>query len=1235
MADGAGIEQGRGRTRLATSRRSLVPQKQADTFSLYTLNTLRKRLVGGIHVAGLFVLIVGCPAEKKDELSETLRTHARGIAAKFHATIAPEAEKELVQKSAAAVCFATTPPGESQIIDSTRRWAKLYPDTPVVIFGLSHSTPPADRPAGVFLRPDASLMNLAQVVGKIVFDGSDSQLGIPRLVVDAQGSIIYANGKAHMEFPASGPGLVGRPYLEAIEGAGGPMVPEDHPIHLVFRDGQLVNRYREWAGEKGEWHRAFLICTPLRFEDERIRAVDVQVRQMDRWERVSAAGMALARARTHDALHQAVVEEARKLGYPRARVKEFEQSKAGRGEDCLRGKASIGLDAETEMLYRTSYRIRRKEDPAAFECLEKSHALLFVSKDDTSLPNSDLVWPYDLRYQDKMVGNEHARWIDAPIILRGEGKPPERWGVLTVDYGGDSSHLGIIDAAELASFASVVGTAYREMKLRQTRFRESVESYRTYAHELVKVLSDEKPTTSVLPGVIQSLLAFYQRTTRADVVLYHEFRSGKLVLAGEKWKEDRKSDGVPKEFEKGQGFSASFLNQVDGEGKKKSGESLQPIIHRDTREQVRTDLAQAGHEAEHELYSSREVLLYRSAAYIPVVVNDRLRGVIAALSSPPNAFPPQMQLERAGEHAWLGVTLAELYDTNRWWSQVLGNIGSLFRKLAEAPRQPQEEAFFAGLATMLTFGDGGLGWNRCLIWSTNSELPDTAELVYALGGCGKRDHVARQEGVTAKYGNRLEEVVSLRIERPPPEGKDKNGDITLDPLYEAYVLELRKKKEPIRFTYGHAGAQPTTAGPAKVAISNPLQWLLEPEYMRTQREATCAVWLEKEKEGWLQVMEQQYPGLFCAERAYAFPVWCAYEHSPEPLGIVVVDMSYSHDDRPEERVAATGLVVGLAAEILASRNQELRLRAGLGKLPDIMHPVRGHPHFPTAWGVFTNALKALLDIAQDLPRFEERDEAQLLNDIRTSLDQINPAVLSYLRAQEATKKRIAGPEGMNHIEELGSHLDAIERHYREFPGYEDYLTFGVEWDESADRNKALPCDKEIFRDVLHFLVQNAVEAARRKSLPSVRVTVTVSLHTIPPGYALAERVCLSVKDTGPGIPKAIKDLIFHNSFSHQHPPAAPDASPSLINGRGKGLALARCLLFSCHGDLRLIDPGVTEEDAKATSATLRGATFEIAFGIPHPKPEPKGVQTHEQGTSSRRRGAAEAGHRTDREESRL
>ena len=62
----------------------------------------------------------------------------------------------------------------------------------------------------------------------LVFGGSDSPLGIPRVVVDAAGIVVKANSTAVQEFDPSG--LVGQSYRIAIEYAKEPYLPQDHPI---------------------------------------------------------------------------------------------------------------------------------------------------------------------------------------------------------------------------------------------------------------------------------------------------------------------------------------------------------------------------------------------------------------------------------------------------------------------------------------------------------------------------------------------------------------------------------------------------------------------------------------------------------------------------------------------------------------------------------------------------------------------------------------------------------------------------------------------------------------------------------------------------------------------------------------------------------------------------------------------------------------------------------------------
>jgi hypothetical protein len=366
-------------------------------------------------VAAPHILIFGCPLERQDECRRELRAHARNIEPHFYDSRPTILDRGCIPASDAVVCIARTQSDEAWALDLVRQCAVQYPYIPVVVHsGPLKAEPFYDLRAFHALKGGLNLSTLARKISKAVFEESAEQLGISRVVVDNRGIIVKANTKALLEF---NPSLsVGQPYRVGIEDASHPSLPPDHPIAEVLQTGLPVSRYCECLGQNQEWHRASLICTPVRNLSGEVRAVAILLRKVDRWSRVFAAVAALARAETPDKLYQAVVEEARKLGYPRARLKQLLPAESSPDVDRLYGRASVGLDAQRDRDYKAGYFIERQRDPLAFECLNKSLPLLFVPCTDTDHPRSDLVCLYSARHQEEIVGDEHARWIDAPIF---------------------------------------------------------------------------------------------------------------------------------------------------------------------------------------------------------------------------------------------------------------------------------------------------------------------------------------------------------------------------------------------------------------------------------------------------------------------------------------------------------------------------------------------------------------------------------------------------------------------------------------------------------------------------------------------------------------------------------------------------------------------------------------------------------------------------------------------------
>jgi len=101
-------------------------------------------------------------------------------------------------------------------------------------------------------------------------------------------------------------------------------------------------------------------------------------------------------------------------------------------------------------------------------------------------------------------------------------------------------------------------------------------------------------------------------------------------------------------------------------------------------------------------------------------------------------------------------------------------------------------------------------------------------------------------------------------------------------------------------------------------------------------------------------------------------------------------------------------------------------------------------------------------------------------------------------------------------------------------------------------------DERRIRHILQHLIDNAI-----KFTSSGGVLVSVSRRRRTPGTAAATRVEFSVKDTGPGIPDALQEIVFE-PFTQGDPSVSKQ-----YQGTGLGLALSRALAQRLGGELFL------------------------------------------------------------------
>ncbi|MEM0915117.1 MAG: HAMP domain-containing sensor histidine kinase [Planctomycetota bacterium] len=94
------------------------------------------------------------------------------------------------------------------------------------------------------------------------------------------------------------------------------------------------------------------------------------------------------------------------------------------------------------------------------------------------------------------------------------------------------------------------------------------------------------------------------------------------------------------------------------------------------------------------------------------------------------------------------------------------------------------------------------------------------------------------------------------------------------------------------------------------------------------------------------------------------------------------------------------------------------------------------------------------------------------------------------------------------------------------------------------------------------------------------------------GELAAGRVTIRVRDTGPGIPAAVRDRLFEPFVTAPIDDDAPPTSSSRSGGSGLGLSVCRQLIERAGGTIACADGGSTRD---ATPDARQGATFVIVL----------------------------------------
>ena len=839
------------------------------------------------------------------------------------------AERWDVKRATAVVSFTTEEKLSPRFREDLAWIRKVDPTIPVVMRGHGDTSP--DSPLR-YVDPTTELRDFASAVWSFIqpccWRGT-SHVEVPALAVGVSGTIVQANQHALERF---GEGLVGRDYAGAVEHSPG--LSKKHPISLVFATGHGHNARRRLRVDQKE-HICSLICRPIvGLDGKTVEAVAVLVLEATQAPKpsprpqISGALQRLTEATTLQGLYRAIVEGARGLGYQRARLKQFDEK-----QNKLFGLECDGFETRELSERFRSFVIDLDADSWAGEAMESALPLLFVYDADQAQAVNNLGrsglrrYCDELRHETELHKSGVSRWIDAPLLIDSGGRSvPEKWGVLTVDQGQESDSLDESDAAYVALFAQ--HASLRIQSLKRSLYSDQELSARVPIRLIERLAGYFKsdPNTRILPQVVKVLLDYFMENCPvADVAYYREFHEDALVLlpyeSGETlvcWRSGTPPTDVrvPLRVERGQGFSARLLEKTDPDsgGRIRKGEELRTEIFNDTREATEQLLAQPTSTR----WSKEEIafLRYQSAVYAPLGLGGRLRGVFVGVSKARNVFLPDVRLfvDRFRKLAEFCVELAEMHDSQLWWDENLHQVLDALPYLTAAPLLDSDEGFFAGLATLLTSGDG-LGWHRAFLFRRDPLSPDRMQLVYAVGGLGKVEtHTLRQKEVHRTWKGELARLVELRCRTPRPIGKDN----TLDPLYQLCVEDPRAACRPLWIARSGTESLPAEVSEQtrQLAYEHPFAHILSNIF---EAKYWDAVPVFRSEEAWIRNMNAKYRDMFCSPMVYAYPLWCVKPDRKELYGLVLVDTAYWPSARPTGTHKATHVVLELATNILASR----------------------------------------------------------------------------------------------------------------------------------------------------------------------------------------------------------------------------------------------------------------------------------------------------------------------------
>jgi len=1084
------------------------------------------------------------------------------------------------------------------------RLLRVYPYVPVVVVGepAQHRRAFYKMRAARYLDPDKWYRRTGKHCGQagrpLTLLGAEvkhaqqaawwsgvNQFDIPALLVEFEGRkawIIRANAAARCRWD----GLDGASYRKVVEGAHTCELPDGHPLLDTWIRKEGISRYHEYPAAGRSSTGVFLVSTPIVGPRNEIRAVAVLFIEMARWKQIFENGTKLLAYTTLESLYGAIVTEAKALGFGRVRLYSYDPATAE-----LVGVASEGMASPFSEDF-IGFRFPIEADEPSKDTKDRQSPRVCIYDGDENPSSPCLVdlehhYPGRPRFERELDKVGVNRWIDVPLLLPGSPTEPSGsfWGKLSIDNKGvNTKPLDAREAADLALFASIAAGAIHSVcqRVRQEEFRkkqeESRDRFQKVVYELYHAYWEYEQRRIIRPPrqevggikevVLSILLRMYLELTGADVVLYLGPQRDNLILVDHLFNSSRTptvgNPTLPREVPR------VVLQEAE------SGRRPRLVNNARTAEVPKVRTREPGWAQRHEKWLE----FIGSVATVPISpVGVELRGFFIAVNERDGVYPPALDstLWQFMYLAEMWLEFAHLYDSREWWVRSLNAVVSCLPRLAEAQT---DASFFAALALLLS-AHNGLRWNRVMVFNCfGTPTGRTAELQHAVGGLGEPTHGLLQDRL-GQSNRTLEDLMKERIEDPIPSFEGK-----VDSLYALLVADrARRGDNLIHFHFG-PDAPPDEAEYAASCI-NPLKPILDvgPHYA-----SRLISPLDPSRDKWMTWMNtKHHPNLFKNE-VYAFPLWCADLTQREPLALILVDMMYAPALAPRDVLPVTRVFLDLASEIFASRRYRRLIRGWLPFLPNLYHG-RG---LREAW----SDCKAKL---RYIPHARHQET------IREILAGMDAKVKEYYDKHLAMEKCLGGETaGLEVISDLGAHLSDLARQYsRRYrsasPGDQRTETPEVriegEWDDVKDFK--LPCDKVVFNEVFRILVENAMVAATEQARETGQVLgdllLWVRARLVPdPSRHFQNIVRLEITDNGPGVKNELKGLIFLSGFSYHR---------SLLPGmthRGMGLAYARALLTSYHGNLELLyakTPSHSDVDDP-------GATFILTFAVPYEESDP-------------------------------